>query len=320
MTTTVQSPAAAGTGEAEKMTSMHAVIRMPYTLSSGPAAGLFLAELANHRIVGSKSTGSDKVFVPAQDFDATTGEQLTEFVEVPQIGEVTGLTTTATGTYALIRLAGASTDLLHRLIGDCAGTVSVGDTVRAVWADEPAGVMTDLAGFEKADGAGGVAPAVPLERPAEPLAERPYELELHYNHAFGPYYGTLFDEIAGARRVLGVKCPSCRNVLVPPREFCDVCFQRTAEWVDVADTGVIQACSVVHIEFTGQTRKPPYVYAEIVLDGASTRLIHTVGNVDVATAPELVRPGMRVRAVWREGASSGSLEDIEYFELAEDLS
>jgi uncharacterized OB-fold protein len=93
---------------------------------------------------------------------------------------------------------------------------------------------------------------------------------------------------------------------------------RTGEFVDVPDTGVIKAFSIIHLEFVGQTREPPYVYAEIVLDGAATRLIHTIGNIDVEEAKEKLYPGMPVRAVWREGEPIGSLEDIVYFEPVPD--
>jgi uncharacterized OB-fold protein len=52
-----------------------------------------------------------------------------------------------------------------------------------------------------------------------------------------------------------------------------------------------------------------------VLDGSATRLIHMIGGVDPAHAPERLSPGQRVRAVWREDREpTGTLEDIECFE------
>ena len=65
---------------------------------------------------------------------------------------------------------------------------------------------------------------------------------------------------------------------------------RTERWVDVSDTGVLKAFSIIHLKFVGQTREPPYVYAEIILDGAATRLIHTIGGIDVEKAAETLRP------------------------------
>jgi uncharacterized OB-fold protein len=125
--------------------------------------------------------------------------------------------------------------------------------------------------------------------------------------------GTLFDGIAYNRHIRGVRCPSCESVLLPPRPMCENCFVPTRQWVDLPDTGVVQGCSVVHIEFIGQRVPPPYVYAEIILDGASTRLIHTVGGLSAEDARAGgVRPGSRVKAVWSE-RRTGSLSDIDYF-------
>ena len=74
----------------------------------------------------------------------------------------------------------------------------------------------------------------------------------------------------------------------------------------------------MHIEFKGQRVPPPYVYAEIVLEGTATRLIHTVGGLSAEDAREGgVRPGSRVQAVWSD-RTTGSLSDIEYFRVLED--
>ncbi|HEY4409800.1 MAG TPA: Zn-ribbon domain-containing OB-fold protein, partial [Acidimicrobiia bacterium] len=199
---------------------------------------------------------------------------------------------------------------------DCsAADLSIGQRVAARWADEATGNVLDLAGFVVAEGGSGSETAVvPLETDTEPLAERPYQLELHYDHAYGPYYGRMFDELAFDRRILGTSCPQCKSVLVPPRELCDVCYVRTERWVDVSDTGVLKAFSIIHLKFVGQTREPPYVYAEITLDGAATRLVHTIGGIDVDKAADTLRPGMKVRAVWKDDKPTGTLEDILHFE------
>ena len=72
---------------------------------------------------------------------------------------------------------------------------------------------------------------------------------------------------------------------------------------------------VIFAHFIGQRVPPPYVYAEIVLDGTSTRLIHTVGGLSAEEARAgVVRPGSRVAAVWSD-RRTGSLADIEYFRV-----
>jgi uncharacterized OB-fold protein len=54
-----------------------------------------------------------------------------------------------------------------------------------------------------------------------------------------------------------------------------------------------------------------------MLDGSATRLIHNVAGFDMNRAKDLVKPGTRVRAVWRE-ERTGSLDDISHFEIIDD--
>jgi uncharacterized OB-fold protein len=290
-------------------------IELPYTLTTGRAAGSFLAALGDHKIIGSRCPTCKQILVPAQDFCAGCGESLDELVELPAGGELTGFTETANGILGLIRLDGASTDIVHRLLDVELDSLAVGQRFVARWADERDESILDIAGFELDSGAAPQdAEPKAFADPEEPVLEKAYGLRLDYDHAYGPYYGTLFDGLATSRRIQGTRCPNCACVLVPPREYCDACFERTEEWVDVADTGVIKAFSIIHLEFVGQVREPPYVYAEIVLDGAATRLIHTIGGIEVEEAMDRLSIGMPVRAVWKDSEPIGSLEDILYFE------
>jgi uncharacterized OB-fold protein len=296
----------------ETMDWMAAQIKMPYTLTPGQATGIFLAELAGRRLIGSRH--GDKIIVPAQDFSGSTGEPASGFVEVPPVGSVLAFTTTAEGTLGFVLIDGTDVPFLHRLVGFEPGELSVDARVEAVWADMPSGGVLDLTGFGPLGASESFAPRDDPSELAAPIEQVDYTMTLDYQHAYGPYYGTLFDAVKDGRRIRGVKCSQCRRLLLPPRALCDVCYAPTSEWVDVKATGTVQASSVVHIEFIGQRLKPPYVYAEIVLDGTSTRLIHMVGGVDAEEAKTAVAPGARVRAVWSD-RHTGSLADIEHFEL-----
>jgi|APCry1669188879_1035177.scaffolds.fasta_scaffold08990_4 hypothetical protein len=297
----------------ETMGSMAATLKMPYTLTPGRATGIFLAALAQQQILGSRCTACSTVRVPAQDVCPDCGGESPEIVRVPETGVLEAWTQTDQGVIALVRLDGTDISLLHRLVS--ADGAEMGGRVSAVWNDERTGAIVDISGFAVAPNAAvGTVSAIDLAT-IEPIELMNYTMQLDYQHAYGHYYGTLFDGVKNDRRIRGVRCPSCRNVLVPPRPYCDACFVPTADWMDVPDTGVVQACSVVHIEFMGQRVPPPYVYAEIVLDGTATRLIHTVGGLSAESAREGgVRPGSRVQAVWSD-RTTGSLSDIEYFRV-----
>lgn len=292
-------------------------LEMPYTLTTGKAASVFVARLAQQQILGSRCDACQRTVVPAQDYCSRCGGEQNAFVAIAPTGVVSSLTRTPDGAIGLIRLDGVDTDLLH-VIDESAGPVSAGDRVQATWAETPNGSILDLAGFAPGGAESsekGEDVSLTAEEEEQLVAQVNYSLSLPYRHSYGPHYGRLFDELGANGRIVGAKCPSCLNVLVPPRGYCDVCFVKTEQFVDVKDTGRLQAFSVIHMEFVGQTRQPPYVYAEVVLDGSSTRLIHAVDGIDVARAADVLRVGMPVRAVWRDASErNGTLNDIEYFE------
>lgn len=296
------------------MPPLHAELNMPYTLTPGRATGTFLAEIGTRRIVGSRFA-SGAVIAPAQDFSPTDGESDYEFVEVPATGVLTGFTTVDGVTIGLIRLDGCDNAFPHRIVGD--GEPTLDTRVEAVWADGVDTSILAIEGFRVAADAP-VGEVKPFGETAAPVEVVKYKLDLKYEHAYGPYYGRMFDEIRTNKRIMGVRLPDSDSALLPPREADDISHKRTGTWKTCLDTGTIRACSIINLEFLGQTRPPPYVYAEIVLDGASTKMIHMIDIDDVESAKQRIKPGTRVRAVWREGERVGSLRDIERFEVIDE--
>lgn len=289
-------------------------LSMPYTLTPGRAAGTFLAEIGNRRIVGSKFRNAGTVAVPAQDFCPKSGDSEYDLVEAPATGTLTAFTETDNGIVGLIRVDGSDFDFPHRIIGAKYEELEIGARVEAVFADGAESSILAIEGFRPAPDAP-MGKVKPLEDAAKQAEVVPYQLDLHYEHAFGPYYGRLFDEIKTSRRIMGVRTSNGEGALLPPRELDDITHKKTGTWVEVKQTGTVRAMSVIHLQFIGQKQPPPYIYAEIILDGALTRLIHNVAGIDMSRAKELVKPGTRVRAVWREGESTGSLADISHFEV-----
>uniref|UniRef100_UPI0035CC11D8 Zn-ribbon domain-containing OB-fold protein n=1 Tax=uncultured Sphingomonas sp. TaxID=158754 RepID=UPI0035CC11D8 len=293
------------------MPTLHAELNMPYTLTPGRAAGTFLAEIGNKRIVGTRFK-SGLTIAPGQDFSYIDGEDDFEFVEAPATGVLTAFTKVGDDVIALIRLDGCDNDFPHRFLGE----PELGIRVAAVWADGVDTSVLTIEGFRPAPGAA-VGAVKPFGETAPPVEVVKYGLKLEYEHAYGPYYGRMFDEVREFGRVMGVRIPGGDTALLPPREIDDISHKRTGTWKTCGNEGTIRGCSIINMEFRGQTRPPPYVYAEIVLDGASTRLIHMI-EIDTFEDGKKIGPGTRVRAVWREGQRTGSLtNDIERFEVIE---
>lgn len=141
-------------------------------------------------------------------------------------------------------------------------------------------------------------------------------LGMPYEWSVGLYGSRFFQEIRERRRFLGIRCPTCGKVMVPPRRICGPCFQEMHELVPLADTGTLTAFSIVNYPFidpaTGLQRPIPYTYGYIRIDGSDNIFSHIINETD----PEKIRVGMKVRAVFKDPSEmEGNIEDIRYFEI-----
>lgn len=292
--------------------TFHSRIDLPYTLTPGRAAGTFLAEVKNQRIIGSRFA-SGRVVAPAQDFSSIDGEESESFVEAPQTGVLTAFTRVDGQVIGFVRLDGCDNEFPHRILASLED-LSIGQRVKAEWDEGVEQSVLAIKGFAPAPDLP-VGTVKPLAATEEPLGVIPYEMKLDFEHAYGPYYGRMFDEIRENGRIMGVRQPGLDTALLPPREIDDITHARTGTWKTCADTGTIRACSIINMEVYGVTRKVPYVYAEIVLDGASTKMIHVIEIDSLEEAKATIKPGTRVRAVWSKGERQGRVSDIERFEV-----
>jgi len=128
-----------------------------FTRSTGPVVGRFLTGLRDRRIVGIK--GSDgRVLVPPLEFDPLTFEALSEFVEVKQTGAVRTWCwvnkpldkhlVRRPFAWALVQLEGSDTPMLHMVDAGEESAMSTGMRVKARWAAETQGSITDIECFE----------------------------------------------------------------------------------------------------------------------------------------------------------------------------
>jgi hypothetical protein len=141
--------------------------------------------------------------------------------------------------------------------------------------------------------------------------------EIPFVHSAGEH-GTKFFEALKEKRIMGVKCPKCGRVLVPPRAFCERCFVDTADWVEVKDEGIVTTVTVTYIKFTGLP-DPPYATGIVRLDGADTGMLCLLGGIDLTDwkkVHETFKPGTKVKAVWKD-EPEGKITDILYFEPLE---
>ncbi len=119
-------------------------------------------------------------------------------------------------------------------------------------------------------------------------------------------------------KLLGRRCHQCGRTMIPPRMFCELCFRRNDEWVELKDTGRVNTFSVSYVNWDASRREKPQVPAVIEIDGASPGMgiLHLLSEVgeSVKEVMARVKVGTAVQAVWKPAAQrEGSITDILYF-------
>jgi uncharacterized OB-fold protein len=144
------------------------------------------------------------------------------------------------------------------------------------------------------------------------------DVGMPYEWSIGIYGSKFFQEIRAHQRFVGIRCPQCGKVRVPPRRVCGTCFRELDELVPLPPTGTIIAFTIVNYPFidpaTGLERPVPYTYGYIQLDGADNIFSHIINETDETR----IKVGMRVRAVFKPAAEmQGNIQDIRHFEIIE---
>ncbi|HLI75207.1 MAG TPA: OB-fold domain-containing protein [Acidimicrobiales bacterium] len=133
------------------------VLEYPYARSVGPVLGAFFTALRDGRILGVRS--GDTVVVPPTEYDPVTGADTGDMVEVGPGGVVTTWAWTTrplTGqplerpfAWALVRLDGADTALLHAVDAGSPDAMATGMRVVPRWrpASERQGHIRDIECF-----------------------------------------------------------------------------------------------------------------------------------------------------------------------------
>jgi len=140
-------------------------IKVPYTWSVGEVGSRFFVELRDHKkIFGTRCPVCKKVLVPARKICGQCFRQTDDWVEVGDQGVVQTFTVVRYPSpvqplkppfgYGIIRLDGADTAMTHLLYGSDPATWAVGMRARAVFKEERAGSILDIAYFQPLAGCG----------------------------------------------------------------------------------------------------------------------------------------------------------------------
>lgn len=287
-------------------------VAFDYTRSVGPVLGRFLAGLRDGRFVGARLSDG-RVVVPPPEFDPVSYAATAEFVDLPETGTVTSWTWVSEPVkgqpfdrpfaFALVTLDGATAPFLHAVDVASPDEISTGLKVRARWAAERTGAITDFVFVpdtgEASTPSTGEGDVTGIITP----------VSLDYTYAASPEESAFFRGLAEGR-ILGQRCPQCQKVYVPPRPACPTDGVPTVEEIELSDTGTVTTFCIVNVPFLGQKIEPPYVSAYILLDGADIALQHLILDIPA----DEVRMGLRVKAAWKPREEWGTtIENISHF-------
>ena len=289
-----------------------------YTRSTGPVVGGFLTALRRGQIIGVKASDG-RVIVPAVEYDPITAEALSEFVDVADVGVVKSWCWVSQPharqpldgpfAWAMIQLDGADTPLLHAVdTGGDATAMATGMSVRVRWAETSSGTIRDIVCFEPGDSSAAARPK-PAEGEPEAVTLMEAPTYLDYNFTAGSATTRFLQKIRRGK-IVGQRCPCCSKVYVPPRGSCAACGVATNEEIECPNTAVVESFTIVHIPIPGNEIEPPYVVANLVVEGADLSFIHLLSECDNGA----VHIGMRVEAVWKPESEWGyAMENIRYW-------
>ena len=132
-------------------------------------------------------------------------------------------------------------------------------------------------------------------------------INVPYRHSTGSTAGKFFKAL-GEKKILGIRCPDCAIVYVPPQGVCPRCIAHLDDWVDLNGKGTLSNHTVVRYPSAVQPQDAPYAVGMIKLDGADTELVHILGEVDL----DNIKDGMEVAPVFKD-KPEGNILDIKYF-------
>ncbi len=300
-----------------------------YQRSVGPVLGRFMTALREGKILAVKGVDGRKI-VPPQEYDPVTsdaiGSKAEDFVEVGPAGRVVSWSwvneprigkhpLSVPFAFALIRLDGADTTMLHAV--DC-GTpegIATGTRVAPRWRTDRVGKITDIECFTvMADGEQPVLAPARTNLPGDDTEEGDVtgmnsQFRLDYRVPAGASTRRYLNGL-GEGKIIGGRAPSSTEVYAASRGTDPKTGEPTSIEVEIADTGCVTTFCIVNIPGLSELAPEiPYVSAQILLDGADNMMFGLIRGCAV----EDVHMGMRVKAKWADELAP-SHNSILYYE------
>lgn len=289
------------------------ILEYPYTRTLGPVLGPFLTALRDGRILGIRC--GSRVLCPPMEFDPDTGETLSpDFVEVGPAGSVESWTWIAEPTrkhpfqepfaFALVKLDGADTTMVHAVKAAGPQAMSTGMRVRAQFRAQRSGAITDIYFVSAADARDERIP------PGEGEVKiSTHLISLTYREPLYPHRARYAQGLLDGK-FIGQRSPASGKVYIPSKGYDPIVrvMMTEADDVELPPTGTVVSYTVATpLDYVGQAETEPFISATIFLDGADQPLAQQrIRNIPA----EQFRVGMRLRAIFKPAAER-NVKDVD---------
>ena len=289
------------------------VLEYPYTRTLGPVLGPFLTGLRDGRILGIRC--GRRVLCPPMEYDPDTGATLNpDFVEVGPAGRVESWTWIAEPTakhpfqepfaFALVKLDGADTAMVHAVKAAAPQAMSTGMRVRAQFRAPRSGAITDVYFVPEAD-----ARDERIEPGSGEVKRITHLISLTYRDPLYPQRARYAQGLLDGK-FIGQRSPASGKVYIPSKGYDPILrvMMTEADDVELPPTGTVVSYTVATpLDYVGQAETEPFISATIFLDGADQPLAQQrIKNIPA----EQFRAGMRLRAIFKPAAER-TVKDVD---------
>ena len=140
------------------------------------------------------------------------------------------------------------------------------------------------------------------------LSVWPGEIPIQNRYTVGTGGEIFFRALKEHGQLIGTRCSACNQVYVPARSFCERCFAKLTDEVEVGPRGKLVSYTFCHFDRDRQRVDPPVALGLAQLQGATTYMLHYLLDT---TEPEKISIGCNVEAVIKPPEDrAGSILDI----------
>ena len=134
------------------------------------------------------------------------------------------------------------------------------------------------------------------------------DIPIHHQYTIGLAGQRFFSAMRDEKKLLASRCSKCGQAFLPPKIYCELCFEETSKWVPVLGPGHVKSFTMLHLSLDEEPLDEPTMVAFIEWDEIRGGLIHRLADIETSA----VRTGMAVEPVWAD-ERAGSINDILYF-------